>query len=82
LFKSLAAQFGAKLCAIVLTGMGSDGREGAQAAKTAGARVLAEDPKTAVMPGMPYSVIESGCVDEVVRIEDLAEAVVRFCRDS
>ena len=80
LFKSLAAQFGDRLCAIVLTGMGSDGRDGAKAAKAAGARVLAEDPKTAVMPGMPYSVIEAGCVDDVVRIEDLAEVVVRFCR--
>jgi two-component system chemotaxis response regulator CheB len=80
LFKSLAAQFGDRLCAIVLTGMGSDGRDGAKAAKAAGARVLAEDPKAAVMPGMPYSVIEAGCVDDVVRIEDLAEVVVRFCR--
>jgi two-component system chemotaxis response regulator CheB len=80
LFKSLAAQFGSRLLAIVLTGMGSDGRDGARAAKHAGARVVAEDPKTAVMPGMPYSVIEAGVVDEVLRIEDLAECVVRFTR--
>jgi two-component system chemotaxis response regulator CheB len=79
LFKSLAAQYGPALCAIVLTGMGSDGRDGARTAKAAGATVLVEDPKTAVMPGMPYSVIEAGCVDEVVRIEDLPSAVIRFC---
>ncbi|MCH9685872.1 MAG: chemotaxis-specific protein-glutamate methyltransferase CheB, partial [Deltaproteobacteria bacterium] len=69
LFTSLAALFGERLLSIVLTGMGSDGREGAREARRLGARVIAEDPDTAVMPGMPYSVIEAGLVDEVLPVE-------------
>jgi two-component system, chemotaxis family, protein-glutamate methylesterase/glutaminase len=80
LFKSLADRFGRRLCAVILTGMGSDGRAGAIAARAAGGRVLAEDPQTAVMPGMPYSVIEAGVVDEVRPLEQLAAALVEFGR--
>jgi two-component system, chemotaxis family, protein-glutamate methylesterase/glutaminase len=80
LFKSLAGVFGHRLCTVVLTGMGSDGRAGAIAAREAGARVLTEDPKTAVMPGMPYSVIEAGVADDVLALEDVAAALVDFAR--
>jgi two-component system, chemotaxis family, protein-glutamate methylesterase/glutaminase len=80
LFKSLAGVFGHRLCTVVLTGMGSDGRAGAIAAREAGARVLTEDPKTAVMPGMPYSVIEAGVADDVLALEDVAGALVDFAR--
>jgi chemotaxis response regulator CheB len=68
------------MCAVVLTGMGSDGRLGATATRDAGGRVLVEDPKTAVMPGMPYSVIESGAVDQVLALEDIPAAIVAFAR--
>jgi len=81
LFHSLAAEYGHRLLAIVLTGMGSDGREGAREAKRVGARVIAEDPDTAVMPGMPYSVIEAGLVDEVLPVEKIVEAINRFVAD-
>lgn len=80
LFKSLADLFGRRMCAVVLTGMGSDGRAGAIAARGAGGRVLAEDPETAVMPGMPYSVIEAGVVDQVLPLEAVAAALVKFGR--
>ncbi len=79
LFKSLATLYGARLCILVLTGMGSDGREGARVAKAAGARVLAEDPKSAVMPGMPYAVVEANLADAVLTIEEIPAAVVEFC---
>ncbi len=81
LFTSLAHHFGPRLCAVVLTGMGSDGRRGCIAARAAGAKIVAEDPDSAVMPGMPYSVIEDGLADHVVGIEDLAPVLVSFCRD-
>lgn len=78
LFKSLAAQYGRRLLSIVLTGMGSDGREGAREVRRLGGRVIAEDPDTAVMPGMPYSVIEAGLVDEVLPVEQIPDAIARF----
>jgi len=78
LFRSVAALYGPRMCAVVLTGMGADGKEGARAAKAAGARVLAEDPRTAVMPGMPQSAIATGVVDEVMPLEGMAASIVRF----
>jgi len=78
LFASAAAQYGPRLCCIVLTGMGSDGREGVAVAHRAGATIVAEDPWTAVMPGMPYSVVETGLVHEVLRVEAIAEGIRRF----
>jgi len=78
LFRSCATLYGPRMCAVVLTGMGADGREGAKVAKQAGAKVLAEDPRTAVMPGMPQSVIATGVVDEVVALESLAAAITKF----
>ncbi|MEM6290875.1 MAG: chemotaxis-specific protein-glutamate methyltransferase CheB [Myxococcota bacterium] len=80
LFKSLSARFGPAMCAVVLTGMGSDGRSGCQVAKAGGAHVIAEDPDAAVMPGMPYAVIDGGLADQVLPVEDMATALLEFCR--
>jgi two-component system chemotaxis response regulator CheB len=78
LFKTAADCFGPRFCALVLTGMGSDGREGAELARRLGATVLAEDPNTAVMPGMPAAAIEAGAVDQVLSLEELPVAIQRF----
>jgi two-component system chemotaxis response regulator CheB len=78
LFKTAADAFGSKFCALILTGMGSDGREGAELARRVGATVLAEDPRTAVMPGMPASAIDAGVVDQVLALEELPVAIQRF----
>ena len=85
LFKTAADAFGPRFCALILTGMGSDGREGAQLARRVGATVLAEDPRTAVMPGMPSSAIDAGVVDHVLTLEELPVAIQRFadqCRNA
>ena len=78
MFTSIAREYGSKACLVVLTGMGSDGRDGARVAHSAGATVMAEDPTTAVMPGMPYSVIETGLVESVHPVEKLADAIAGF----
>jgi two-component system chemotaxis response regulator CheB len=72
LFASAAAVYGARLCAAVLTGMGSDGTKGAAQVRQRGGRVVVEDPKTAVMPGMPQSVADAGLADEYAPIERLS----------
>ncbi len=78
LFKTAGDAFGSRFCALILTGMGSDGREGAELARRVGATVLAEDPRTAIMPGMPGSAIEAGVVDQVLALEELPVAIQRF----
>ena len=82
LFESAARALGDRVCGVVLTGMGSDGRRGVEAIKAAGGLTLAESQETAVIYGMPEEAIASGRVDEVLSIERMAERLVRFARGS
>jgi two-component system chemotaxis response regulator CheB len=78
LFESAVEACGADVCAVVLTGMGSDGRAGVSAVKRRGGTTLAESEQTAVVYGMPKEAVESGDVDEVLPLEALAERIVAF----
>jgi two-component system chemotaxis response regulator CheB len=78
LFASVARAAGARACALVLTGMGQDGRAGVRAIKSAGGLTLAESADTAVVYGMPQAAAESGSVDEVLALPDLAARIRRF----
>ena len=80
LLESLAHTYGDRACALVLTGMGADGSVGVEAVARAGGQVLAEDPNTAIMPGMPASAIETGHVRRVLPVERLGEALVAFAQ--
>jgi two-component system CheB/CheR fusion protein len=77
LFASAAAAFGERLIAVVLTGLGSDGSNGARAVKRLGGTVIIEDPQTASFPSMPAS-LEPGTVDVIAPLEDIAPELVRL----
>ncbi len=78
--ESAAEHHGAAVIGVVLTGMGSDGREGARRIKAAGGRVIAEDESTSVVYGMPRSVVEAGLADEVVPLPEIASVIVEWVR--
>jgi two-component system chemotaxis response regulator CheB len=78
LFESAARAMGSRVCAVVLTGMGNDGRSGVEAVKEAGGRVLAESEESAVVYGMPKEAVETGKVDAVVPLAEIAEHLTRF----
>ncbi len=78
LFTTAAEVAGPRLAALLLTGMGRDGRAGIQAVKRAGGLTVAESEDTAVIFGMPREAIASGCVDRVLPQAELAGAVERF----
>jgi two-component system chemotaxis response regulator CheB len=75
MFESAAKQFGSDLLAVVLTGMGDDGRRGVQAVKHHGGRVIAESEETAVIFGMPQRAIRTGFVDAVLPLFEIATAI-------
>ena len=77
LFVSAAKHFGEELLAIVLTGMGSDGRAGAEAVKNAGGTVVAESEESAVVFGMPAQVIQSGVTDAILPLGEIGFAMER-----
>lgn len=73
--KSLAEQESIRKIAILLSGTGSDGKEGLEAISKAGGTALVQSPETAQFTSMPTSAIPSGLVDEILSPEDLAATV-------
>jgi two-component system chemotaxis response regulator CheB len=78
-FASVAKHWGPDVLAIVLTGMGDDGREGVRAVKEAGGRVVAESEQTAVVFGMPQQAIRTGVVDAVLPLPEIATVIEFGC---
>jgi two-component system, chemotaxis family, protein-glutamate methylesterase/glutaminase len=77
-FESAADAFGRATVAVILTGMGSDGTEGARRIKAAGGKVLAEAEETCVVYGMPKSAAEAGLVDALVPLDEMPRAVTQM----
>lgn len=80
LFKSAADIYGANALGVVLTGMGQDGRDGAQFMVNAGASVMAQDEATSVVWGMPGAVAEAGLAEIIKPIDGLSAACKAFAR--
>jgi two-component system, chemotaxis family, protein-glutamate methylesterase/glutaminase len=75
LFRSAAELFGSRVLAIVMTGMGEDGKEGAAWVKAQGGTVLTESEKSCIIYGMPRSVVEAGLSDAAVPLVQMAQAI-------
>jgi two-component system, chemotaxis family, protein-glutamate methylesterase/glutaminase len=73
-----AAAYGDRLVAVVLTGMGTDGAAGLEAAHAAGAYVIAQDEGSSVVYGMAQEAVRRGVVDEVVPLEEIATRIVQL----
>ncbi len=78
LFASAAAHFGGRVTAVVLTGYGGDGSLALPAVRAVGGTVIAQQPDTAEAPSMPLSAIDSGMVDLILPLEEIAGALVRL----
>ncbi len=63
---------------VVLTGMGDDGLEGARAIRDAGGVVLAESEQSAVIFGMPGSVVRAGLASEVLDLPAIADYLAQL----
>ncbi|MDP1931995.1 MAG: chemotaxis response regulator protein-glutamate methylesterase [Gammaproteobacteria bacterium] len=70
-FGSAANEFGGRVLAMVLTGMGSDGREGARMLRAQGARIWVQDEASCVIYGMPMAVSRAGLADEELSLDRL-----------
>ncbi|WP_432524957.1 protein-glutamate methylesterase/protein-glutamine glutaminase, partial [Kineococcus sp. SYSU DK006] len=77
MLRSAVAAFGGDLLAVILTGMGSDGKLGCKAVAAAGGQVLAQDEATSVVWGMPGAVAREGIADEVLPLPAIADAIQR-----
>ena len=75
-FGSAAKVFQDKVLAVVLTGMGSDGRDGARLLKQLGSKVWAQDEASCVVYGMPQAVTAAGLTDLEVSLADVAQKLL------
>ena len=73
--RSLAAIYGDRVLAVVLTGMGSDGLEGAKTIASLGGTILAQNEESSVVYGMPRAVIEAGLVKATGSPEELSALI-------
>lgn len=77
-FSSIAEQMAGQTLAVVLTGMGADGCEGAKLMKQGGSKVWAQDEATSVVYGMPAAVVEAGITEKVMPLEQIGSALARI----
>jgi len=76
LFKSASVIYRDSLVSIVLTGMGNDGTEGTRLVKQAGGITIAQDQTSSMIFGMPQAAIETGCVEYILPLNEIANKLV------
>lgn len=78
LFRSAARLFGSRALGLVLTGMGSDGREGARAIVAAGGSIVAQDEASSVVWGMPGAVATAGLCSAILPLGQIASELKKI----
>jgi two-component system, chemotaxis family, protein-glutamate methylesterase/glutaminase len=82
LFRSVAKFAGANALGIIMTGMGDDGARGMKEMKDAGAKTIAQDEASCVVFGMPKEAIKLGCVDQIMPLDKIPEAMMAYTRSA
>ncbi len=77
-FETAAEYYGQALLAVILTGANSDGSNGVRAVKAFGGTVIAQEPLTAEVATMPESAIQTGCVDYIYPLNDIAGKILEL----
>lgn len=76
-FESVCRTFNGRVVAVIMTGMGRDGLEGARLIRQMGGKVLAQDEASCVVHGMPRAVVEAGLADAVLPLEQIGPTLAR-----
>ena len=75
MMNSLIESFGRRVMGIIMTGMGHDGLESLKILHNINGYIITQDTETAVIAGMPKSIIDAGIADEVHPLNNLAHAI-------
>lgn len=80
LFISASQIYNNNLLSVVLTGMGKDGANGTEIIKNSNGITISEDESTCVIYGMPKAAYETGKVDMVLPLDEIAENIVSLVK--
>ncbi len=81
-FRTLAQAHRERSVCIVLTGSGSDGAQGLRRVKELGGVALAQSPMEAEFDGMPRAAMQTGVVDFVLPLEEIAPKLIDLWRNA
>lgn len=77
MFRSVAKIFGGGALAVVLTGMGGDGTDGARHIRERGGQVLVQDEASSIVWGMPGQIAAAGLADAIYPLASMAAEIGR-----
>lgn len=77
-FNTIAKVFPSQTLAVVLTGMGADGREGCRTLKQGGSQIWSQDEASCVVYGMPAAIAEAGLSDRVLSLSEVGPALAQL----
>jgi two-component system chemotaxis response regulator CheB len=76
-FGSAAKTFSGKVLGVILTGMGSDGKEGSRMLKAKGSTIWSQDEQSCVVYGMPQAVDKAGISQLSLSLDSMAASMVK-----
>ena len=76
LFRSVAKVYGARVLAVVMTGMGRDGLRGCETIHAAGGQIVVQDEASSVVWGMPGLIVKAGIADQILPLNDLGAEIM------
>jgi two-component system chemotaxis response regulator CheB len=76
-FGSAAKIFAGKVLGVILTGMGSDGKEGSRMLKAYGATIWSQDEESCVVYGMPQMIDKAGLSDLSLPLDSIAASIIK-----
>lgn len=76
LLMETAALLGRRVLGVMLTGMGSDGVEGAKVLKEKGGWLIAQNEASCVVYGMPKAVVDAKLADQILDVNEIAAAIM------
>ena len=77
LFRSAAETYQGAVIAVILTGMGQDGKRGVELLRQQGSYVIAQDQKSSVVWGMPGAVVQAGLAHSIVDLKNIVPEIGR-----
>jgi hypothetical protein len=75
MFRSASLAFGGRIVGIILTGANDDGADGIKTIRQKGGYTIAQDPETAEFKAMPLAAIETGMVDKILNLKEIADYI-------